>query len=257
MQEDVPFDSVKPTDARAPVLVPRRRPGPVTLAALILSAEVALGLLAGAALLIAATTVPAAFANRAIDAAGVGRAGSSDAMANIDAISNAIRAVLLGGAVVTLLLSVAAAALVVPVARGSWSGRLGAFGIALRPDAPRSQAPPTPRSGNGWTGPVRSGRAASPRPRRSVRRTGMPCRRGWLGPLEGLPICKCWATLQSPCCWRYPLCGPIFAAPESSRAMSPVMPERWKWPLVPLWSPVRPPASAPRSRAASPPTGTT
>ena len=131
MQEDVPFNSIKPTEARAPVLVPRSRPAPVTLAALILSAEVALGLLAGFALLIAATTVPAAFINRAVDAAGLTRAGSPDAMANIDSISNAIRAVLLGGSVVTLLLSVAAAALVVPMARGSWSARLGAFGLAL------------------------------------------------------------------------------------------------------------------------------
>lgn len=131
MQEDVPVNSIKPTAERAPVLVPRSRPAPVTLAALILCVEVALGLLSGSALLIAATTVPAAFINRELDAAGVNLGGSSDAMANIDAISNAIRAVLLGGSVVTLLLSVAAAALVVPMARGSWSARLGAFGLAL------------------------------------------------------------------------------------------------------------------------------
>lgn len=131
MQEDVPVNSIKPTAERAPVLIPRSRPAPVTLAALILCVEVALGLLSGSALLIAATTVPAAFINRELDAAGVNLGGSSNAMANIDAISNAIRAVLLGGSVVTLLLSVAAAALVVPVARGSWSARLGAFGLAL------------------------------------------------------------------------------------------------------------------------------
>ena len=133
MQEDVPVNSVKPTEARPPVLVPRSRPGPVTLAALILSAEVALGLLAGMVLLISATTVPAAFANQAVDAAADGDTGAITpvAMANIDAISNAIRAVLLGGSVVTLLLSVAAAALVVPVARGSWSARLAAFGLAV------------------------------------------------------------------------------------------------------------------------------
>jgi hypothetical protein len=131
VQEDVPVNSIKPTAERAPVLVPRSRPAPVTLAALILCVEVALGLLSGSALLIAATTVPAAFINRELDAAGVNLGGSSDAMANIDAISNAIRAVLLGGSVVTLLLSVAAAALVVPMARGSWSARLGAFGLAL------------------------------------------------------------------------------------------------------------------------------
>jgi len=131
VQEDVPVNSIKPTAERAPVLVPRSRPAPVTLAALILCVEVVLGLLSGSALLIAATTVPAAFINRELDAAGVNLGGSSDAMANIDAISNAIRAVLLGGSVVTLLLSVAAAALVVPMARGSWSARLGAFGLAL------------------------------------------------------------------------------------------------------------------------------
>jgi len=131
VQEDVPVNSIKPTAERAPVLVPRSRPAPVTLPALILCVEVALGLLSGSALLIAATTVPAAFINRELDAAGVNLGGSSDAMANIDAISNAIRAVLLGGSVVTLLLSVAAAALVVPMARGSWSARLGAFGLAL------------------------------------------------------------------------------------------------------------------------------
>ena len=128
MQEDVPVNSIKPTAERAPVLVPRSRPAPVTLAALILCVEVVLGLLSGSALLIAATTVPAAFINHAVEAAG---ASSPDAMANIDAIGNAIRAVLLGGSVVTLLLSVAAAALVVPMARGSWSARLGAFGLAL------------------------------------------------------------------------------------------------------------------------------
>ena len=131
MQEDVPVNSIKPTEERPPVLVPRSRPAPVTLAALILCVEVALGLLSGSALLIAATTVPAAFINREVDAAGVSLGGSPDAMANIDAISNAIRAVLLGGSVVTLLLAVAAAALVVPVARGSWSARLGAYGLAL------------------------------------------------------------------------------------------------------------------------------
>jgi hypothetical protein len=131
VQEDVPVNSIKPTAERAPVLVPRSRPAPVTLAALILCVEVALGLLSGSALLIAATTVPAAFINRELDAAGVNLGGSSDAMANIDAISNAIRAVLLGGSVLTLLLSVAAAALVVPVARGSWSARLAAYGLAV------------------------------------------------------------------------------------------------------------------------------
>jgi hypothetical protein len=128
VQEDVPVDAVKPTEARAPVLVPRGRPAPVTLAMVILSAEVALSLLAGSALLIAATTVPAAFINHAVEAVG---ASSPDAMANIDAIGNAIRAVLLGGAVVTLLLSVAAAALVVPVARGSWTARLAAYALAV------------------------------------------------------------------------------------------------------------------------------
>jgi hypothetical protein len=131
VQEDVPVNSIKPTEQRPPVLVPRSRPAPVTLVTVILCVEVALGLLSGSALLIAATTVPAAFINREIDAAGVSLGGSPDAMANIDAISNAIRAVLLGGSVVTLLLSVAAAALVVPVARGSWSARLAAFGLAL------------------------------------------------------------------------------------------------------------------------------
>jgi hypothetical protein len=128
VQEDVPVNAVDPTEARAPVLIPRSRPAPVTLAMLILSAEVTLGLLAGFALLIAATTVPAAFIDQAIQEAG---GGSVDAMANIDAISNAIRAVLLGGSVLTLLLSVAAAALVVPVARGSWSARLAAYGLAV------------------------------------------------------------------------------------------------------------------------------
>lgn len=128
MQEDVPVNAVDPTEARAPVLIPRSRPAPVTLAMLILSAEVTLGLLAGFALLIAASTVPAAFINQAVQEAG---GGSVDAMANIDAISNAIRAVLLGGSVLTLLLSVAAAVLVVPVARGSWSARLAAYGLAV------------------------------------------------------------------------------------------------------------------------------
>jgi hypothetical protein len=128
VQEDVPVNAVDPTEARAPVLIPRSRPAPVTLAMLILSAEVTLGLLAGFALLIAATTVPAAFIDQAVQEAG---GGSVDAMANIDAISNAIRAVLLGGSVLTLLLSVAAAALVVPVARGSWSARLAAYGLAV------------------------------------------------------------------------------------------------------------------------------
>jgi hypothetical protein len=128
VQEDVPVNSVKPTEARAPVLVPRTRPGPVTVAALILGAEVALGLFAGLALLLAATTVPAGYINRAAEVAG---AVTPVETANIDAISTAIRAVLLGAAVVTLLLSVAAAALVVPVARGSWSARVGVFGLAL------------------------------------------------------------------------------------------------------------------------------
>ena len=116
MQEDVPVNPGKPTAARAPVLVPRSRPGPVTLAVLILAAEVALGLLSGGVLLIAAMTVPAAFVDRAAAAASSAQGGfggvSPAETANIDAISTAIRAVLLGAAVVTLLLSVAAAALV-------------------------------------------------------------------------------------------------------------------------------------------------
>jgi hypothetical protein len=42
VQEDVPVNPGKPTDARAPVLVPRSRPGPVTLAVLIMVVEVGL-----------------------------------------------------------------------------------------------------------------------------------------------------------------------------------------------------------------------
>jgi hypothetical protein len=132
VQEDVPVNSVKPTAARAPVLVPRARPGPVTVAAVILGAEVALALVSGSALLVAATTVPAEFINRAAAAAGDGTGAVAPVeTANIDAMSTAIRAVLLGAAVVTLLLSVVAAALVVPVARGSWTARVAAFGLAM------------------------------------------------------------------------------------------------------------------------------
>jgi hypothetical protein len=137
VQEDVPVNSVKPTEARPPVLIPRSRPSPVTLAAVILCAEVGLGLLAGVTMLIAASVVPAAFAAQAVSAAasadGVpGAYGVTAAeTASIDAISSAIKAVLLGGGVVTLLLSVVAAALVVPLARGSWSARLGVYGLAI------------------------------------------------------------------------------------------------------------------------------
>jgi hypothetical protein len=137
VQEDVPVNSVRPTEARPPVLVPRSRPGPVTIAAVILSAEVGLGLLSGIAMLVAASVVPTAFAAQAASAAasadgGPGAYGLTIAeTASIDAISNAIKAVLLGGGVVILLLSVVAAALVVPLARGSWSARFGAFGLAI------------------------------------------------------------------------------------------------------------------------------
>ena len=137
MQEDVPVNSVKPTEARPPVLIPRSRPGPVTLAAVILSAEVGLGLISGVAMMVAAGVVPAAFASQAASAVastdGVpGAYGLTLAdTASIDAISNAIKAVLLGGAVVTLLLSVVAAALVVPMARGSWSARFGVYGLVI------------------------------------------------------------------------------------------------------------------------------
>jgi hypothetical protein len=137
VQEDVPVNSVKPTDARPPVLVPRTRPGPVTLAVVILSAEVALGLLSGLAMLIAAGVVPAAFATQAASAAAsadavAGAYGlTTEETASIYAVSNVIKAVLLGGAVITLLLSVVGAALVVPVARGSWSARLAVYGLAI------------------------------------------------------------------------------------------------------------------------------
>jgi hypothetical protein len=129
VQEDVPVNAVKPTAARAPVLVPRTRPGPVTLAAVVLGAEVALGLLSGTALLAAASLVPVAFVRQAQGFSGDPTAALT--AGDIDAVSSAIRAVLLGGGVVTLLLAVVAAALVVPVSRGSWSGRLGVFGLAM------------------------------------------------------------------------------------------------------------------------------
>jgi hypothetical protein len=135
VQEDVPVNSVKPTQARAPVLVPRTRPGPVTLATVILGAEVALGLFSGILMLLAAGTVPAAFADAAAGrvAADTAPGGTPNAVeaANIDSMSNAIKAVLLGAAVITLLLSVVAAALVVPVARGSWSARIVAYALAV------------------------------------------------------------------------------------------------------------------------------
>ena len=106
--------------------LPRPRPGPVTLAAALLAAEAALGLLSAGALFLVARTVPATFRDRAVHT--VTAAGFT--AADVDAIATAIQTILITAGAVTLLLAMAGLLLARPVARGNALARRAAFVLA-------------------------------------------------------------------------------------------------------------------------------
>jgi hypothetical protein len=126
VREDTPLDAIDPTSPRAPVRVPRPRPGPVTLAALLLGAESALGLFSAGALFLAARTVPETFRDRALST--VTAAGFTGT--DVDTIASAIQTILITAGAVTFLLAVAGLMLARPVARGNALARGAAFVLA-------------------------------------------------------------------------------------------------------------------------------
>ena len=119
-----PSIPIDPTQPRDPVLVPRRRPAPVTLAALFMVVGAALGLISAIMLIAASGSIAAGFRSsaRGIDAK----------PEDIDTITAAIRTVFVAAGVVSLTLAVGLGVLSVGVARGRSAARVATLGFVAR-----------------------------------------------------------------------------------------------------------------------------
>ena len=189
MSSWVPLDPTAPPDK---LVIPRRRPGSVMLAGVLLYGSGALGLLSAAALLIAAESVVRGF-RREASGLGVGANEASE-------IANAVRTVLLSTGLGALAFAVLSFFLARGVLRRNEAARIGALAIAvgsLGCGVVRTSV--TAFGGSvDWTVAVE--RARPPSAARSPRRSTTRCRVGSSALAEVLPICRRWATLLSPSC---------------------------------------------------------
>jgi hypothetical protein len=113
-----------PTQPRDPVILPRRTPAPVRLAVLIMLAGAAVGVVSAIALIGSAGMV----VRRFIDGAATFAIGGAAA----ESVGGAIRTVLIGVGVVTLVLAIAMAVLAFGVRAGRSTARIGALiGVGL------------------------------------------------------------------------------------------------------------------------------
>jgi hypothetical protein len=105
-----------PAQPQPPVLLPRRPPATVTLAALLMLVGAALGLIEGVALLVAAGTVPGAFRDNA--------RGINVAANDVNTVADLIRGAFISAGVVSVLLAVAIGLLALGVRNGSNGARI-------------------------------------------------------------------------------------------------------------------------------------